>query len=288
MKSFKTFLLMTGPVAWLALASSLQLVGAMLFFKLPLDFILISTGFFITFGIYLLNRFTDKEDNVNCPDRKFYFQEKNKILPILFIVGSIFILLTTSRLLPWHVFMLCGGILYSISIIPVIKKRSIQFIRLKDIILVKNLIVSLIWGLSSFIIAKSQKGAIMPENSLDLFIIISAFCLTTFINTTSCDVRDVTGDFYSGTKTLATYFGKNKIKIGFLFIGLIACSIILLGHFYDKISLGPTILFLSSVIWTGLVASPIYIGKLSKAISEPLIDTQQIFCGVALILLSII
>jgi 4-hydroxybenzoate polyprenyltransferase len=290
-ESFKGTIRMLGPIAWLALAAALQMLGALLFFRLPIDLILIFSAAFITFGVYLLNRFTDDEDSFNYPDQKFYFQNKNhlKAIPILLIAFSIFILLVTARLVPWHVFLIIGGILYSINIIPAIQSSSLRFIRLKDVLLLKNLSVSVFWGMSSLIIASGQKGAVIPAEKTDLFIIAAAFCLTTLINTTTCDVRDIEGDRLAGVRTLATYLGEKAVGLILLSLGVSACLFVSIHSMNGRIGRGAALLFFSSVLWTCFVALPLYLKRLNlpKLISEPLIDTQQVFCGVALIVLSI-
>ena len=48
------------------------------------------------------------------------------------------------------------------------------------------------------------------------------------------------------------------------------------------------LLFFVTVVWTVLAALPLYAPRLGlpKGISEPLIDTQQVFCGMGLIFLA--
>jgi 4-hydroxybenzoate polyprenyltransferase len=245
---------MLGPIAWLGLAAGIQMLGALLFFHVPIDFILIFSAVFITSGIYLINRFTDEEDCYNYPDQKFYFQRRSnyQAIAIFLIAFSVLVLAVTGRLVPWHVYLIMGGVLYSISVIPILKNDSLHFIRLKDILFVKNLVVSIFWGMSSFVIAGGQIGAIKPDNRWDLFILIAAFCLTTLINTVSCDVRDSKGDGQAGVKTLATCLGKNAVGCILLCLGTLASLFVGIGCITGKIGWGTTLLFVSAVIWTGL------------------------------------
>jgi 4-hydroxybenzoate polyprenyltransferase len=274
----------------LALAAGLQMWGALLFFKTRGDLILISTYFFITFGIYLLNRFTDNEDNFNCPEQKFFFQKKSKLImfPISLIVASVILLSATERLVFWHIALIVLGVLYSVSLIPVMQQKSIKFLRIKDILFFKNIAVSLLWGIIPFAIAANQKSAVFSING-DLIIVVAAFCLTTLINTVSCDVRDTEGDRHAGIETLATRYGEKRTGLFLFGLGLFATILVLIGFFAGNVGKPATMLFLATVAWTGIAALPIYIKKISlpKSVSEPLIDTQQIMCGVSLILLSI-
>ncbi len=288
--SLKATIRMLGPIAWLSLAAGLQMLGALLFFRAPVDCILISTYFFITFGIYLLNRFTDTEDSFNCPEQKIFFQQKSKliIIPISVIAASVILLSATNRLVFWHILLIVLGILYSVSLIPVIHDRSIRFVRLKDVLLAKNMAVSLLWGITPFAIAASQKSPVVSTKG-DLVIVVMAFCLTTLINTVSCDVRDTDGDRHAGVLTLATRFGE-KATGSFLFaLGSLISVMVIIDFLLGNVGMRAFILFMSTVVWTGVVAMPIYVKriKLPKSLSEPLIDTQQIVCGISLIALSL-
>jgi UbiA prenyltransferase family. len=288
--SFKATMSMLGPIAWLALAAGLQMLGALLFFRAPVDWILITTYFFITFGVYLLNRFTDTEDSFNCPEQRMFFQQKSKLIfiPISFIVASVILLTATNRLVFWHIVLIVLGVLYSVSLIPIIHNKSIRFARLKDILFLKNIAVSLLWGITPFAIAASQKSPVLSTKG-DLVIVVMAFCLTTLINTVSCDVRDTDGDRHAGVLTLATRFGEKRTGLFLFVLGLLISVIVIIDFLLGNVGKLALILFMSTVAWTGVVAMPIYMKKikLPKSLSEPLIDTQQIVCGISLIALSI-
>jgi 4-hydroxybenzoate polyprenyltransferase len=290
-ESIKSTIRMLGPIAWLAFAAGLQMLGALMFFRAPIDLLLILTGSFITFGIYLLNRFTDIEDSYNYPDQKLYFQKKSslKMIPILLIGSSVIVLALTNRFVSWHMILIIGGVVYSVSIIPIVKNKSIGFIRLKDITFVKNLAVSIFWGITSFAIASCQKGAIMPNKS-DLAVVIAAFCLTSLINTTSCDVRDIKGDRHAGTSTLATCFGKKNTALFLVFLCVIVSSIIGIFYYWGSIGLSAALLFFANIVWIFIVAAPLYFKtlKVSKTISEPLIDSHFVMNGISLIILGML
>jgi len=281
---------MLGPVAWLALAAGLQMVGALLFFRAPLDPILVSTYTLIAFSVYLLNRFTDGEDSYNCPEQRMFFQQKTTLaaIPIFLIAFSILMLAFSSRLVVWHLVLITCGVFYSVSIVPFARNKSLCWVRLKDILFVKNISVSLLWGITPFAIAASQKISTAPHK-LDLITVMSAFCLTTLINTTSCDVRDVEGDRHAKVATLPTYFGVRFTALFLVLWGIVGSLFAAISYWSGTIGTATIILFFATLLWTGLVAAPIYLRelKLSKALTEPLIDTQQVFCGISLIVLSV-
>ena len=288
-ESIKALVKMLGPIAWLALAAGLQMLGALLFFRAPADLILIFTYALITFSVYLLNRFTDNEDGYNYPEQRMFFQQKSKliILPIFLMAFTTFILAITGRLVIWHIIMITCGISYSVSLIPFMPNKSFRFVRFKDIFFVKNIVVSLLWGISPFALASSQKGAIIPTIN-ELIVVIAAFCITSFINTTSCDVRDIAGDRQLGLLTLPTRLGEKFTVLFLLLIGFAGCLFVGINYYLGNVSRPAILLFVANMVWTGFVAAPIYMkkNKLPKIISEPLIDSQFVMNGISLIVLS--
>jgi 4-hydroxybenzoate polyprenyltransferase len=288
--SIKTAIRMLGPVLWLAFAAGLQMLGALLFFHTSSGFILITTYFFIAFGIYLFNRFTDKEDCYNSPAQKMYFQRRPflKAIPIVLIVASIIILAISDHLVLWHVVLICGGIVYSASIFPFFKKKSFCFIRLKDILIVKNIVVGVLWGIPPFAIAAGQKTSIFPSQG-DLFVIVSAFCLASFIDSISCDVIDMNGDRFAGLSTLPTRLGKKMTALLLSSTAIGACVLVGLGLSQGKIGVPPALLFLIILAWTGVITFLVFSGKITiaKSLIKPLLDTECVFCGFALIVYSL-
>ncbi len=116
-----------------------------------------------------------------------------------------------------------------------------------------------------------------------------AFCLTTLINTVSCDVRDTDGDRHAAVLHPCFMFRGKSHRIVFVRIGIInqryGDNRFLIRQCGDA---GIYSIYVNSCC-TGVVAMPIYVKriKLPKSLSEPLIDTQQIVCGISLIALSL-
>lgn len=287
---FKSWLKILAPILLLSFAAGLQMLGALLFFNLKPNLVLIFSYMLISFGIYLLNRFTDDEDCFNCPEQKIYFQKNTSlfIIPIVLLFAAYAMLAVLTLLTFWHILLILCGIVYSVSIVPWFKDNKLIFFRLKEVVVLKNISVSLLWGITPFAIAASL-GTKIQLPIYDLIVVSSTFCLTTLINTTTCDVRDIEGDQLVGVKTLAAILGRTTIGIT-LFSLSVACGIFvgILSHL-NYLHIGTTLLFFITVIWTLLVSIPAYMDsiKLPKSITEPLIDTQQILCGVALIIISI-
>ncbi len=282
---------MLGPIAWLSFAAGLQMLGALLFFKAPIDFVLILTYALITFGIYMLNRFTDTEDAYNCPEQKMFFQKKSNssIIPILLFIFSFLILSLTSRLVVWHVILISCGVLYSVSIIPFIKNQSLCFVRFKDILYVKNVIVSLLWGISPFAIVAAQHYSFSP-NKTDIFIIVLAFSLTTLITAITYDVPDLFGDLHTGVKTFVTHFGEKFTAFFLLSLWIIGCLFVGIDYLLGNIGKSVTVLFFATMLWTSIVTIPVFIKKfhIPRSCIKPLLDSQCVFCGISLIFFSLL
>jgi len=287
----KTTFKMLWPITLLAVAAGLQMAGALLFFKTTIDPILIIGYFLITFGIYLLNRFTDCEDSFNCPEQKMFFQGQSKLIffPIFMLSVSVILLSASGKLSFWHILLIASGILYSLKLLPQLKNGSIHFNRLKDLLFIKNLSVCLLWGITPFAVAASQTSSVMPSSG-NLAVVILAFCISTLINTTTCDVRDATGDRHVGITTMATKFGEERTKWYLFSLGLATSFFVGGACAAGMIGRPVCILYLATMIWTAIVVLPIYHTKLGipRMVTEPLIETQQIFCGAALLMLGLL
>lgn len=286
----KSWLKFLAPITLLSIAAGLQMLGALLFFKHEPNLILILSYVLISFGIYLLNRFTDDEDCINCPEQKMYFQKNTSQIAIplaLLLIASI-MLAAVALLTFWHLVLIFSGVLYSVSMIPWYKKNKLVFIRLKEVVILKNISVSLLWGVTPFAIAASI-GTTIQLPFYDLIVVVATFFLTTLINTTTCDVRDIEGDRLAGVKTLAAILGHTITEIILFSLAIATSIIVALLSLHGYIQSSTTLLFFIVILWTILVSLPTYLNtiKLPKVITEPLIDTQQILCGVALIVISV-
>lgn len=286
----KSWLKIFAPIALLSFAAGLQMFGALLFFNSQPDSILIFTYMIISFSIYLLNRYTDDEDSINCPEQKLYFQKKTSLLaiPIALILLSLILLAFFSLLTIWHIILIVSGVIYSVAMVPWFKNNKLIFFRLKDVVILKNMSVSLLWGITPFAIAASTETVLNPP-LLDLTVVIFAFCLTTFINTTSCDVRDIEGDQIAGVRTIAAILGRNVTGISLFCLSIAASVLVGILSYFNYLNVNTILLFFITILWTLLVSIPIYLKSINvpKAITEPLIDTQQILCGAALIVISL-
>jgi len=162
----------------------------------------------VTYGTYSLNRLTDKEeDAVNSPMRSRYIQSNEKLLTILAVISYI-----TALLLGWfeNIFASCillipllTGIIYSTSIFSVF-----GIPRLKDVFVVKSLLVALSWT----VVVAFLPAICFSENLIVVLSILFFFFIKSFVNTVLFDVRDMEGDAQNNVKTIPVVVGIFKTK----------------------------------------------------------------------------
>jgi 4-hydroxybenzoate polyprenyltransferase len=289
-KLFVSSIKMFGPIAWLTCAAAMQMAGALLLFGLAPDATLVGTYAVVSFSIYLLNRFTDVEDSYNCPSQADFFLRHRNIgivVSVVLLIASLGVLIHTQQCTWWHLVWVVAGTLYSVRMIPWLVERRISRVRIKDVLFLKNLSVSLLWGITPFAVAGGQTAAVSPPLQ-DLLVVVLGFCLTTLMNTTSCDVRDLEGDQQAGVRTVATTLGKQGTGLLLLVFAVAGCVSVGVAMASGAVSAHAAQLFLFLVAWTAVVALPLYVRVfgIPKKFSEPLIDTQQVLCGAGLILLA--
>jgi len=168
---------------------------------------LILASFFSVYSVYSLNKLTDmKEDAINNPDRVKVIAGRERIFAtsvfssfvITFILGfmhdfcCVFILF----------FPLFCGIIYSVRILPSLP-------RLKDITGVKNLIISISWGVGSSLLPAT---CLQERQPLQVAFLFYFFATKSFVNSLLFDVRDIEGDRINGVRTIPVVIGREKAK----------------------------------------------------------------------------
>lgn len=276
---------------FLSAIATLTLVAGALYIGCPIDPIVVSTSTCIVFGIYAINRFTDKEDLINDINKRLFFDNNPIILvlSILLLISSVVALIVVEKLTLFHIFIIVSGIAYSYRVIPTITKdRSLTFLRIKDILFAKSVVVSLIWGASFFAIS----WEIYPhavQNPLDIILLIISVTIATFVNTNFADIRDYNGDLAFNVPTLPVRFG---IKNTYLYVMLLP-SVIWFLAIVALTATGtimiPTLLFLLINLFYPLVYIWGYNKKIiSEKIIEPCADGYIAVLGTGLFVLSVI
>jgi len=203
--------------------------------------ILLCATFLVVYSVYSLNRLTDQEeDAVNMPERSALVQGNERILLALAIASYI-----AALFLGWLESLfaaiillvpLMTGILYSANVFSVF-----GIPRLKDIFLVKSLIVASSWTIcTTFLPALYLNG-----NFEMMWFVFPFFFIKIVINTVLFDVRDVKGDSLNGVKTVPVVIG--IVKTRQLLLILQSILVVLLILFLELFSKYYVILLLSMI-----------------------------------------
>jgi len=141
-------------------------------------------------------------------------------LPVLIIASaalccSALLLARQGRLHPGYGIVLAAGIVYSFRLIPWPGRRGkpLTWVRLKDLLLIKNLTIGVTWAgavfLLPFIDGNSTVGSAVPPAIVFWFLMASYGLAVTF-NSIFCDIDDRPGDSAAGVLTLAVRLGSEK------------------------------------------------------------------------------
>lgn len=194
----------------------------------------------VSFSVYSLNKISDaREDTINMPERRSFLQGRYRLV----LGSSIGAYLAAAALILFYkyeaFFVLLipfiSNALYSSRLVPGIP-------RLKDIPLMKNLVVSISWGAVTVLLPACAAAPIASTLSVLCFMTVKDF-----INTVIYDIRDVKGDRESGIKTLPVILGPG-LTLAFLLsvntclliwtataarsLGILALSLIIYGYAY--------------------------------------------------------
>lgn len=165
--------------------------------------LLFLSAFLVTFGVYGLNKFTDRaEDSINRPETSpktsnYYLAFSVAAMIVGFSIGLFESILAF--------FVLCTpvlmGVIYSVRI-----SKSIP--RLKEIVGVKSFVVALSWALTGSLLPDQF---CTPKFQLITMVFVYIF-IRVFVGATLCDVLDKKGDLASGVETIPIRLGRNKTR----------------------------------------------------------------------------
>jgi 4-hydroxybenzoate polyprenyltransferase len=165
------------------------------------------------FFIYMINRFSDlQEDFTNDIHKAVFFFERKSLLKfsIALMAAILITMLALGKLNSFHVFLLACGAAYSYKVIPWYTfQKGFSLTRIKDIPILKNITVASLWGISIFAIPLYFTGGPL-ENIQQISILVIALTISSFSNTLFDDVMDITGDLVARTKTIPTLYGKKR------------------------------------------------------------------------------
>jgi 4-hydroxybenzoate polyprenyltransferase len=166
----------------------------------------------VVFSVYNLNRKTDQAEDALNHERRFSFTSRFE-RPLFAAALGAYTLATGIALVSGALFA-CGivmipltcGILYSVPIFP----KGAKVRRLKEIPLVKNILVSLAWGATFAMVPVALSG--LPPDTSTLLVFFFIF-FWTFIASVLPDIRDMKGDAQVGVVTIPVLLGVTRSRI---------------------------------------------------------------------------
>ena len=219
--------------------------------------------FLIVFSVYNLNRKTDEAEDALNHERRFRITKKFERPLFIAALGAYVIALTIAA---FHgiaavcvvTIPLVSGIFYSVPILP----KWCRYRRLKEIPVMKNLVVSLSWALAFSLVPVYLSTAAPGGSSMVVFLFI--FCWT-FIASVLPDIRDRSGDFATGVATIPVLMGVRRSRSILTIINISAGAIILL--------LGSTVIPMQAIaiILASLVYSQVCIISIDRTTKNDLL-----------------
>lgn len=173
-------------------------------------------AYLFTYGAYTINRVIEADqDRVSHPERTAYLDRRRRILPAIavccFGLGYILAYERNLYFLGALVLPLVLAVLYSVGSDKM--KRITGTRRLKEGLLVKNVVISFGWSLIPFLVGLYYLAA-----PVSLFALAPFIFMRLMENTIFFDERDVKGDAQYGTRTIPSTFGEKtagRVMLGF-------------------------------------------------------------------------
>ena len=281
-KSRRAYLLRIGDLVsllmvsslFLSISSVLMLYLSFLLFGVALKPILLCAMFLVVYSVYSLNRLTDQEeDAINAPERSIFVEGNERFLLAVAIVSYIAALVLGWIESPFAalilLFPIISGIAYSKNIFS-----AFGIPRLKDIFLVKSLIVASSWAVCAAFLPMIY----LSGNFTKLGFIFPLFFIKMFINTVLFDVRDVVGDALNDVKTIPVVIGIKKTR-RFLLI-LQSSLLVWLALFLDSFSRYYVILIISMIYGYLYIIYFCCENEHNGVLRDVLVDGEWIITGV--------
>lgn len=180
------------------------------YFLLGLDpsLLVCLTVFLISFSVYSLDKIADIEkDIINMPERKsFLYGRKNLVFAYsvaAYLTAVVLTFMDNPIALPLVFLPFLANAFYGTKLLPWIP-------RLKDIPVMKNVVVATTWALITALLP----GAHMDGWPIFQIGLVFYFLLVkTFIDTVLYDIRDVAGDREAGVRTMPVLLGERKTVV---------------------------------------------------------------------------
>jgi 4-hydroxybenzoate polyprenyltransferase len=182
--------------------------------------------FLIVFSVYNLNRKTDEAEDALNHERRFRITKKFERHLFIAALGAYLIALVIAAFHGIAAFSvvtipLVSGIFYSVPILP----KWCRYRRLKEIPVMKNVVVSTSWALA-FSLVPVYLGASAP-GAASMVVFLFIFCWT-FVASVLPDIRDRSGDSATGVATIPVLVGVARSRSILTIINVSAGAIILM------------------------------------------------------------
>ncbi|MDD5672760.1 MAG: UbiA family prenyltransferase [Chitinivibrionales bacterium] len=274
-------------VVYLSLMGTFCMVAAMYYMKVDIDPVLCLGALGLIFGIYLLNRYTDtREDFVNHLDKFIFFENKHFLFAasVCTLGFTAAILILTHKFNYYFALLLTVGISYSYKIVPWHSKNNgLLFLRIKEIPIIKNLAVAVLWGASVFLLpALDNPGSI--HNFTPIIILAFALAMSTFNNTLYNDIKDRLGDKIANNHTVPVIFGTQKTILVMRIINLGWVLTVCALYCIQKIPLLMFVFLMAMVAYSLLYLTPDHKNQNYRA-HEFLCESDLLFFASGLIIL---
>ncbi|MGC9515614.1 UbiA family prenyltransferase [Methanocrinis sp.] len=161
--------------------------------------------FLIAFSVYSLDKIADLDkDIINMPQRRsFLYGRKRLVLSSSLAAYGLAALLTlasTPTALPIVLTPIIANAFYGTKLLPGVP-------RLKDIPVMKNLVVASTWALITTLLPAMSAGCLEP---FKIAIVGYFIFVKTFVDTALYDMRDVEGDRQNGVRTIPVILGTGR------------------------------------------------------------------------------
>lgn len=182
--------------------------------------------FLIVFSVYNLNRKTDEAEDALNHERRFLITKKFEHHFFFAAVAAYLIALVIAAFHGITAFIvvmipLVSGVFYSVPILP----KWCGYDRLKEIPVMKNLVVSTAWALAFSLVPVYLSASAPRAATVVVFLFI--FCWT-FIASVLPDIRDRRGDSAIGVATIPVLIGVARSRYILTIINISAGAVILI------------------------------------------------------------
>lgn len=275
-------------IGYLAGSGMVCVFCVQMYLGIPANPVIGLLSMFIIFSVYLLNRFTDiKEDFANDIGKLNYFLERGFLrwLGCGALAIAVGMLLVLEKMAFYHVCLFVAGFLYSYPLIPWIHgSKEIRFHRLKEIPLVKNLLVAILWGVSVFAVPLLFTQSPFSGDS-PIRILVSAMVLSTLFNTLTADIRDLPGDQLAGNRTLPALLGTTRCYLLMMATWLVWAIFLCVVRIAGSIDQGHFIFLFLFSLYPVVYVLPYHFGKLSRQSLEWLSEADLLLFALGLFVL---